>query len=356
MRAPLWLHLVWASLVLGTLVSVRARREPAPIWHEESSSALDPPRMSVRELRRLPGIGEKRARAVAQRRREHDSAAGELRWSDVHGIGERTEARILAWLGERGVDPATPLAAPRDPRPRSPMIEGDMRTWWLPVLPWLLLACAAEEGGGATPVPPAPEPGVTVRRIEVAGAEVRIQEAGPPAATAVLLLHGARFSSQTWRDLGTLERLAEADLRGVAVDLPGYGESAETPAEPADFLLALLGALEIRRAVIVSPSMSGCFSLPFLERHPERVAGYVPVAPACMDSLDRLEGTLPVPTLVLWGENDRILPPERAARLAEILPDSRTVILPDAGHPCYLDRPERFHELLVDFASRTIGG
>jgi len=200
---------------------------------------------------------------------------------------------------------------------------------------------------------------VSVQRLSVAGAEVRIQELGPASETAVLLLHGANFSSQTWRDLGTLERLAEADLRAVAVDLPSFGESTGTLVGPAEFLLALLEALGIRQAVIVSPSMSGCFSLPFLERHAERVAGYVPVAPACLDSLasrDPVEGPLSVPTLVLWGENDRILPPERAARLEELLPDSETVILPDAGHPCYLDRPERFHELLVGFASRTLGG
>ena len=33
------------------------------------------------------------------------------------------------------------------------------------------------------------------------------------------------------------------------------------------------------RFVIVSPSMGGRFSLPFVARQPDRVAGYVPVAP-----------------------------------------------------------------------------
>ena len=168
-----------------------------------------------------------------------------------------------------------------------------------------------------------------------------------------MLLHGAAFTSQTWIDLGTVEILAGAGHRVVAVDLPGFGASTRTAATPVEFLLALLEALEIDRAVIVSPSMSGCYSLPLLVSHPERFAGYVPVAPAC---LDEVQGSVSVPTLVLWGANDRILPPARAARLVELVSEAETVILPDARHPCYLDQPERFHELLMDFVDRALDG
>ena len=37
----------------------------------------------------------------------------------------------------------------------------------------------------------------------------------------VLLLHGMRFSSQTWTDLGTLHVLAVLGYSAVAIDLPG---------------------------------------------------------------------------------------------------------------------------------------
>ena len=37
----------------------------------------------------------------------------------------------------------------------------------------------------------------------------------------VLLLHGMRFSSQTWTDLGTLHVLAALGYSAVAIDLPG---------------------------------------------------------------------------------------------------------------------------------------
>lgn len=60
---------------------------------------------------------------------------------------------------------------------------------------------------------------------QVQGQSLFFREARPgggqAARLSVLLLHGIRFSSETWQKLGTLHRLAQAGYRAVAIDLPG---------------------------------------------------------------------------------------------------------------------------------------
>ena len=61
--------------------------------------------------------------------------------------------------------------------------------------------------------------------IQVQGQSLFFREARPgggqAACFSVLLLHGIRFSSETWQNLGTLHSLAQAGYRAVAIDLPG---------------------------------------------------------------------------------------------------------------------------------------
>ena len=50
----------------------------------------------------------------------------------------------------------------------------------------------------------------------------------------------------------------------------------------SDFLLetfARTEALSTKKLILVSPSMSGRFSIPFILKSPKKVAGYIPVAP-----------------------------------------------------------------------------
>ena len=56
-----------------------------------------------------------------------------------------------------------------------------------------------------------------------------------------------------------------------------------------------------------------------------------------------------IASLVLWGENDQIVPAKDSRTLAEALPNSRRVSLKDAGHACYLDQPQAFHKELLLF-------
>ena len=180
-------------------------------------------------------------------------------------------------------------------------------------------------------------------------------ESGQGQAPTVLLLHGARFRAETWRELGTLELLARQGYRALALDLPGFGESPESEIPPEELLSALVPLVADQPVIVVSPSMSGRFSLPLVVRRPDYVAGFVPVAPAAISEyLDRLTGSR-VPALIIWGANDEIVPLERAEALAQALHHSRRVTIEDAGHPCYLDQPDAFHHELLQFLAALAG-
>jgi pimeloyl-ACP methyl ester carboxylesterase len=57
------------------------------------------------------------------------------------------------------------------------------------------------------------------------------------------------------------------------------------------------------------------------------------------------------PTLIVWGEDDRIVPVRDADVFAEMIPGSRKVVVEDTGHLAMLERPAAFNELLEDFLS-----
>ena len=185
--------------------------------------------------------------------------------------------------------------------------------------------------------------------VSIAGATLHYLEAGQAAETSVLLLHGGRFSSETWQELGTIDTLADAGHHVIALDLPGYGRSERSPVPREEYLHQVLGERwPGQRFVIVSPSMSGGFSLPLVAIKPELVAGFVPVAPVGIDEHVEALERVDVPTLVVWGENDQVISVSQADVLATAL-KGETLILAGASHPCYLDRPEDFHRALLSF-------
>ncbi|BFZ03816.1 hypothetical protein BsWGS_06854 [Bradybaena similaris] len=170
----------------------------------------------------------------------------------------------------------------------------------------------------------------------------------------VLFLHGMRFSSQTWLEVMTLHKVAGWGYRAVAIDLPGYGQSTNTlePEHNADFLAALISVLKLTRPVIVSPSMSGAFSLPFLFDDPmtstERAVAYVPVAPILTSQFVSQFQKSQIPTLILVGTKDTVNGKESTADLKH-LPNSTYAPIEGASHPCYLDNPDAWHTLLYHF-------
>ncbi len=210
-----------------------------------------------------------------------------------------------------------------------------------------------------TEEPPAEESAQTFeiasRALKLQGSRLHLLTAGDPRGPAVLFLHGARFSSETWRELGTLDLLARRGYHVLALDLPGFGRSEPSTVAPDDLLASVLSLLADRPMVVVSPSMSGRFSLPLVAKRPAYVAGFIPIAPAGVEQhLESLRDSA-VPALIVWGEDDRVVPLRQAEILSKALPNSSKAILPDAGHACYLDQPIEFHRELLQFLASLSG-
>jgi pimeloyl-ACP methyl ester carboxylesterase len=57
-------------------------------------------------------------------------------------------------------------------------------------------------------------------------------------------------------------------------------------------------------------------------------------------ALERWLHRISVPTLVVWGENDKLFPKEYAARWAERVPNCTVEIIPECGHVPTIEKPE----------------
>ncbi len=60
-----------------------------------------------------------------------------------------------------------------------------------------------------------------------------------------------------------------------------------------------------------------------------------------------------LPTLVVWGEQDHVLPVEHAYEAARLIPGSRCLVLPGVGHMPHRQVPERFVRAVTDFVTET---
>ncbi len=234
-------------------------------------------------------------------------------------------------------------------------------------------------------------------------------ETGTGAET-VVLIHGLSGSSRWWQR--NVPALAER-YRVVVPDLIGFGRSrcpGPLPAMPdvADLFARWMDAARTGPVHLVGHSMGGHLAVHVAARHPERIrrlvlvdsaglprpltvralvrfvyelappkqwgdpaflpviwgdaltAGPLAVAQGLRNILrDDVRPLLPnlrVPTLVLWGTGDAIVPLEHARIFRDTIPGARLALIPDAFHNPMVDRPEVFNGLLASFlAGEPVG-
>ena len=69
--------------------------------------------------------------------------------------------------------------------------------------------------------------------------------------------------------------------------------------------------------------------------------------------VDRLP-SLKIPTLVVWGERDRVFPRSQAKRAVGRLQEGSLALIPDCGHMPHVECPDRFLAALDGFLVRLV--
>jgi pimeloyl-ACP methyl ester carboxylesterase len=244
--------------------------------------------------------------------------------------------------------------------------------------------------------------------IERAPSRFRWLERG--GGDPVILLHGLMGEMDHWES--ALETLG-AFCRPIALELPLFDTGLADLSVPglADYVRRFMEALELRPSVIVGNSLGGHLALELALAHPELVSGlilsgssglfersftrnvphrpstayvrekmeeifYDPalVTPEWVESIRRIVttrhlavrvlrvaraakrhnleerlGDVRVPTLIVWGKEDRITPPEVAERFHAGIPGSQLVYLPNCGHAPMLERPKAFDAVVSEW-------
>jgi pimeloyl-ACP methyl ester carboxylesterase len=67
----------------------------------------------------------------------------------------------------------------------------------------------------------------------------------------------------------------------------------------------------------------------------------------------RLSELAGVPTLLVWGSRDRLIPAWHAVEAQRAIPNSRIEVFEGAGHFPHLDDPDRFAAVVADFIATT---
>ncbi len=239
--------------------------------------------------------------------------------------------------------------------------------------------------------------------VEADGFRIRYMAAGQ--GPALVHLHGAGGLRLT-----PGHDLLRRQFRVVAFEMPGFGTSPEnnrtrdmaelaaTMAKAADALgldqfnlmgtsfggktalwlavqqpdrvpaLVLEAPAAIRSKGSQPPAGSPEEMARRLYAHPERVAPLPPSDPAVRAKTARLTARLRgpdrdadlearlsglvIPTLVLFGTLDQVIPPDMGHLYKELMPNCHLVFVYDAGHAISTDRPEAFTEVVADFIER----
>jgi pimeloyl-ACP methyl ester carboxylesterase len=250
-----------------------------------------------------------------------------------------------------------------------------------------------------------------VKQIVVNNLLVSYSEQTGDSGQALLFLHGWRSNKEIWNNLFGQLSIVNCEL--FALDLPGFGQS-QIPSMPmtvgdyANVAAEFIKKLELKNVIVVGHSFGGRVGIKLVSQNPGLISKLIlvdsagfPMAeskkkimsmaakivkpifkPKLMQGLRRqiyqkigaedyvatpeLQKTfvnitsedltedlknIKIPALIISGENDTDTPVEFAKKMHSLIPNSKILILKNAGHFSFLDQPEEFTEEIKSFIS-----
>lgn len=233
----------------------------------------------------------------------------------------------------------------------------------------------------------------------------------------VVLLHGMLGAYTNWEE--TIVELSRQRYRVVVPILPIYGLplSNTTVSALVEHVHAFFEAMGFGDVVLIGNSLGGHISLLYSIRHPERVVAQVLCGASGIyevemgtsvfrrrdrdelrqraaftffdpqfatnelvdeiyeivndrgralrlirmarsvqaESVSEMLGRITAPTLLVWGCEDRITPPDVAEVLRDGIPEAQLQFIEACGHAPMMEHPDIFNELTLNFLRDVVG-
>jgi len=268
-----------------------------------------------------------------------------LRWVTLHG-------RPVNVLDSGPDDPALPAVV---------FLHGLSGCWqnWLESIPPLMadhrVIALDLPGFGESPMPADPISVSAYARLVVE----LLDELGVADATIVGNSMGGFIACEmAIRFPARVNRLVLVAAAGLSLRHMRHERRRGLRARAENLLFFGLGRLAGRTDLVVRSRRLRRSLLLLVVAHPERLPGPLILEqahgagkPGFDDALeamtaypirDRL-GEIGCPALVVWGEQDRLVPVRDASEFAWLIPGARKILYPDTGHMVMLERPGRFN-------------
>ena len=176
---------------------------------------------------------------------------------------------------------------------------------------------------------------------------------GTGEGPTLVFLHGFMFTGEIWNQIGLFPALEEKRIPFTAVDMPyGHHSECEPASSDPEDNITVVSQIAGDRDIVVGASIGGNIALRYAVDHPVR--GLILIAPVrtLQDDLVKKYDELNVPVLIIYGENDNVVPKNEMEALSGRL-NASLRIYDGAGHPAYKDLPERFNTDIISFCEKN---